>query len=65
MFEPMMRVCHEPGIMINLNCASDIQKRKQSRINKGGGTELLKERLQVPLVRGVVLIISFKNHTET
>lgn len=39
MFEPMMRVRHEPGIMINLNCASDIQKRKQSRINKGGGEQ--------------------------
>lgn len=34
MFEPVMMVCHEPGIMINLNDASEVQKRKWSRRNR-------------------------------
>lgn len=52
MFEPMMRVCHEPGIMINLNCASDIQKRKQSRINKGGGDRVAQGKVTGPFGQG-------------
>lgn len=36
MFEPVMLVCHEPGIMINLNDASEVQKRKWIRRNRRG-----------------------------
>lgn len=61
----MMRVCHEPRIIINLNYLSEVQNRRTwSWWKRRGETPklLLKwfnERLQVPLVKGVVLLISF------
>lgn len=42
MFEPVMLVCHEPGIMINLNDASEVQKRKWSRSNRRGKPSTVK-----------------------
>lgn len=64
MLEPMMKACREPRIMINLNCASEVQKTGGSGAGEKGGEKktpkplwLLKERSQVPFVQSVVLVI--------
>lgn len=69
MFERLMRVYQEPGIMMNSNCASEVPKKeveqKKQEGKRAAVVRVAHGEARGAVCWGVVLVISYKKYTET